>query len=418
MKQILFFLVAILAVSQNALATPSYWFGSYVATPNTTAVRYFTPQGPTNAQSAEASAHVVMAGAGNISSIKVLVSVDPTTATSTWTITVRKNLADGSTTCSIAVGSTSCTSTTDTSFVQGDRIAIAVTPTNGPVATQISWQLEIDGTTVGQTFLAGLTDSLSTADRYVAFTGEKAVSTTDFGGSIIIPAAGTISNFCTYLNTTPGVGDQRDFTVVLNGTPSALTIQFDADDVGFECDNATSPIAVTAGNTISVFSDSTNVPSASVASVGLIFTPTITGDFIIPGQSLTNLSNSVASYMPITGNINSTVSDAAVQSITSTAFTIKALYAAFSGNPGAGNSYTIELREDGADASVPFTVVVADAATSGNQSGTFTPAANGKLNTEIIPASTPTALLIRLSYLGNVVAAITSNSILGGGFVQ
>lgn len=406
----------------SAFASDAVWFGSYLATPNTGAARFAALSGAqATLHSIEANAVVVIPTALTIKSLNVEVNVAPDNGggTDSWTITIRTGstaapttMANTAATCVIEDLETACTPAFSGSVAvdAGVLASISITPANTPAATNITWTIVYEATTSGETVIFGNTNSTDLSAAATQYIGPFAAgpAAAEPAAWFVIPGSFTAQKLCVYLVVTPGSGDSRTFTGYKNSaTTSQPAVVFDEDDVGIECDNTTSN-AVQAGDTYSLQSTLTGTPATSDLSWGIVLTAATPGQFVIAANSATSLNTGAATYVSLSGPLNSTTADSTVptlQNLADSGFTITHARAKLSAAPNTGNNYVGVLREDAADASSPFTITIADAATTGSADGTYTSSASKLLNSQWTPNSTPDAAIVAISYLGSTASS-------------
>jgi hypothetical protein len=94
---------------------------------------------PTGGEATESVAQVAVQTSGSLTNLKVLINNAPGAGNS-WTITVRKNGASTSVTCTISNPNTSCTDTTHSvTFAASDSLSLLVAGASGPTAARMSW---------------------------------------------------------------------------------------------------------------------------------------------------------------------------------------------------------------------------------------------------------------------------------------
>ena len=419
-----FLLILSLLFSQSVYAdTASKWFGG-AGTLNTTANRYFMPMGGNQPNATESAVYGLLTVAGNVTKMTARVSLAPNNGggTQTWTTTLRRNGTTATAaTCVISELETSCTFTGSAALSANDLLTLEVAPASTPAAAQFMWVIEFSSAN-HNAFLGGGGNALSTTTtQYIAIHSDfSSLSTVDAAGDSLMPLAGVFSDFCVRLTAAPGDTDTRTFTVAVNGTPdTTLQVVFGLADSGILCDN-TGTITIADGDVVDIQSTMTGTPTVSNITFGLAFNPTTDGQFAILMTSInaTSAAGVRFSHLSSISAVNAT--EAVVQQVTTGDYEIqacRALSVPAPDNGGGTQSYTVQLRDNGADASAPFTMAISEAATTATATGTFTPTNLNLLGFEITPASTPTSARVHVGcqgYITPTAAAGTSTLLLRG----
>lgn len=178
----------------------------------------------------------------------------------------------------------------------------------------------------------------------------------------IIPEACTLSVLKIKIRNAPGVGKSHAFTVVKNTVATSLTVTI--SDNNRYAEDLIHSVSFAAGDSISLQSVPTGTPTG-VADVGWTIQASAT-DQILLGVNNNNLSNSATQYDVPWGGMgharSTTESDMSV--ICAANGTIKNLYAALSGTPGALKNYNVTLMKNGV--ATALSVTISDLATTGN----------------------------------------------------
>lgn len=354
----------------------------------------------------------LVADPGIFSNFRVNLSGSPGAGTS-YTLTFYLN---GATTLLAVTISDNSTTNVDTthkiSVVAGDLVTIQVTDSAGaPTARTASWALNFTPRTSGDTIL--MTDtSLTNADFAAFYTGEGSARNTENLVQIIMPCAGTLKNFYGALTVAPGAAASgKSWTVTMRkngvnaGSPGNMAITF--LETATTGNDTTNTVAVAAGDLISFSMASANGPAGTSMQGGVVFVPSIPGQFpIIMGEG--NQPSRVATaYDLLGGRASSQAAEASSQQITN-AFTAKALYIQVINAPGAGLSYAFTLRDatgGGAAADTAITATLDDPnITKKDTADSVTILDGDLLDTKIVPsAGSPAATgNYSVSYLGYI----------------
>jgi hypothetical protein len=411
-RRALLLTVVALLIPLSAEASVGYWFSNYSTQPNTGGTRYGIPQGMQGTMNAT-EANVVGVIPVNITmkSMSVIVSAAPNTGNS-WVITFRMGavgaIADTALTCTIADAATSCTISSDVAITGPVLTSVSVQGVSTPDAAQIAWMFTYQPATDGETIRMSSTfgTALSTAaTQYMTLLGNRGPAAAETIARMILPGEFTASDLCVYLPTTPGAGDSRTFWGFKNGaTTSQPTVVFDEDDVDIECDSSTEN-AADAGDTYAIASLLTGTPAASIASAGMVFKADTPGHFILGSSNIVSLDSMTTQYMAIAGMGGiTTMADSTigtVQSMGAAGFKITAIHARVDAAPGAGNTWTIQLRHNASDAAFTALSINGGAATTDSETGSFTPSNGSLLNVSIVPDSVPSGTTMNIGLLGD-----------------
>ena len=412
----------------GAAASPTNnpWFFSNLAVPNTGAVHFLAPFASSgNSTSTVQNGVVIIAAAGVVTDATFTTDVVPG-GTATWTIDLRTGTTPGSMstaaggTCVITSAIKTCSITPNKAITAGDFVTIRTTPANTPAATRLSGQINFFPTAAYTTVLGsvGGTSLSTTVDDFLPLAGNIR-GTVSTARETLIPTTGCITDFYTQLDTAPGATKSRTATLQVNRTDTAYAnVYSDGTVTSGEVHLVLSPcLPVYPQDRVAVHWTFTgSIPTASTTSDGVAITMNTAGDFIIPSVTSASLSTAVANYVSVSG-VGAAVAVANVSQVETpvlTGFTVTGLYARFAGVPGGLNkSYTAKLQVNGADASTPFTTVLAGNTLNWQASGTFTPSAADRLSTAFTPSATaPSAVLAMVSLVGHVSGGSGSANVL------
>lgn len=363
--------------------------------------------------------------AGKIRNLYVKLLSDPDSGGSGngYIFTVRKSGVDQAMTVSILSSTPSFQAAytgADISYAVGDRLSMKVDQVGAPAnSPRIAFLVEFESNTANESILMGGTTGANLANTnglFCTIAGDRSPSTTNEEQYYTVaPTAGQISSFTVYLATTPGGTATRTFTLRVNGVDQTTAITYTSAQNGVKTQAET--ITIAAGDRISLRSDTTNTPSVSQVGWGVVFKPTVDGEFIIPiAGGLSNLNNAATRWIALSGSGVSVAStEANAQTILNTDFALKGWSGWVDVAPtGATKSWTMSLRESAVACPTPFSASITDTAQAASASATaYTPPANYTLyDTQIVPANTPTAAKLTISYIGYIAVPST-----GGGFL-
>jgi len=278
----------------------------------------------------------------------------------------------------------------------GDKVELRCTPTGTPASTSATWSVMFSGDISAESLILGGGDgaNVSNETRYAQISGGIGNwSTTEVDHTQIIPTSGTIKNFYVELQNSPdpGLSDGYRFTVRIGvaSPASGLVVEITGDDVADS--DLVNTISVSAGDRITVMCEPIGTP-ANTARVfmGATFLADIDGESIVLGGSGRDITTGTTVYhhpSPWTNNTWSATESGRVQ--LGQLCVITKLYVDLSAAPGSGgDQYTLTIRTGGAGSNV--TVVITDAATTGNSSTLADSVADGELvSIQSVPAVTP-----------------------------
>lgn len=339
----------------------------------------------------------VMPVAGVLKNFRVNISAAPGTAASgkKYVFNIYKNGSATGITVEILDTATSGSDLVNTAtFAAGDTLSIEAVPTGTPTAPGNQWwSLEFDNTTGSKQPILGEDDTApsTSAANYININGGNVVSwtATETDVQIVVPTAGTLRDLYIKLQTSPGAAKQYDYVVMLNGSPTSLTVNLTNATTG---NDTTHTVAVVAGDVISIKCTPTGTPTSSRPAWGLVFEPTTAGEAIYGYGSSIAPSASATNYEQILGmgNNSYTSTESGREEIPGP-YILKKFYVKIGTAPGASQTRTFKIRQAGADSGL--VVAIADANTTGNDTtntATFSAGQKSTLRSEI--TGTPAAL--------------------------
>jgi hypothetical protein len=344
----------------------------------------------------DAAAASPMPCAGVVSLLNIEVSAAPTSGKS-WQVTLMKN---GSTTTLTATISNTATTASDVAhsvtYAAGDTLSLQVIPSGTPTVPLLSWNVDFDSTASANFPVLASTaaSTVNSGVRYNLAQGSSgsAWNSTETNVSIIVPSAGTISDFYGLLSGAPGASKSYDFAVMLNGSAQTLAINF-TGAAQTTASDTTHSFSVAAGDLISIRCTPTSTPTSVAAGFGLLFTPTTDGESFHSMNTLVSPSSSATNYQSPTGTgATSWNTTEANRNHPFGPVTIKAMFVGCSTAPGAAKSFTYTLRKASADTSTPVAVAISGASQTTNSltgiTETFTQ--GQKIALKSVPSGTPT----------------------------
>lgn len=220
----------------------------------------------------ESEQEQLVAGSGTIKNLYILLSADPGDDPEGYRITVRKNRVNQSLTVTITADDVSGNDTVNSFTVApGDLLSISIEPLNTPLAMSMVWGMTFVADTDGESMLIAATDSTmsNSATKYNRITAAR--------GSLFVDTESlqsALGQNCTLrdlyidLETAPGAGTSRKFTLFLNGVATSLTVTIsDTAKTGSDTINS---VTVAIGDEVSIETIPTNTPDSTKLRFGLV----------------------------------------------------------------------------------------------------------------------------------------------------
>lgn len=333
--------------------------------------------------------------AGTIKSLKLNMSVVPA-AGKTWAATVYLNGSSTAATATFDSTGAIADWTGSVSTSPGDVAVIFLHPVGSPSSSApqltVGWTPTTTNDTVIATGADGGTFSTSATNFLQPFS-----STSPGTGSSrtngVFPDGGTIDKL--YVSSVaPGTaasGKKYDYTPPVNLGATTITAQI--LETATSANDTTHSTAVSAGNFLNFQAVPTSTPTASDAAIGVRFVPSTTGAFpYINGNQALSPSNSVATFVNITGGDSVVLASESLVQTPARSQTITKLQVKVQTAPGAGGSgkkFTYAVRVNGVDSAL--TCDILNTATTCSATGSVTVNDNDLLDLSITPANTPTA---------------------------
>lgn len=242
-----------------------------------------------------------------------------------------------------------------------------------------------------QVFFAGHYDLLyNFGTEYNGLPGGSTWSAAEFIRSQLVSTSGKIKNLRVELDNAPGAGTSYDFTLLVNGAPSALTVHIhDTDTSGNDVVNE---IDVVAGNAVCLQCVPTGVPTARYARWTMMFEGSTAKESLILGTLATS-SGLPLGYAQLSQSTQSALEavENNTRQICPTSGKIKNLYVRLSEDPGtAPDAYRFTLRVNGVSSALTVTII-ADNTTGNDIVNEITVAADDALTLLVEPLNTPSA---------------------------
>lgn len=325
-----------------------------------------------------------------------------------YTFTVMHNGSASSITCNIDDTDTECTDLVNTLSVSaGDEVAMRVVPSNSPEWSGVlarwsfKWTPDIDNEML---MMGGNPhdDGSGVIDgNSLGFHGMGYDDPTAIDKSFLAPLSGTLKKLYIEMETAPGSGQDKVFTV------GSLTCTI--EDTATGCNTGASTTTITSGSTyvLSISDNGTSPANTGHVGVAAVFVPDNQGEFPIALSTDAATHATATEYYPMIdgdGAGHATENNRSINA--SVGFDILNMRAKLATDPGASSEiYTFTLQDDGADASGTFNCSI-DGDDSPNfdcsDTETVTIAADSALSTEVVPTSSPTTGSVLISYTGYI----------------
>lgn len=314
---------------------------------------------------AHANEHwTVMPASGTITDWAFVLSAAPG-AGYTHTITVRLNGADQFSE-TISDTDTQVLSATDLAVSAGDLVSVKyVGGAVGATGADVYLACRFTATAAQTSVVAGGSGAGTVnagAARYGPCWGHGTVQTSEVNARQTIPTGGTLKNLYVALSVDPGDPggpDGYSFTLTVNGSASALTATIYANDTAGN--DTANTVSVSAGDMVSIAVAPLNAPaSAPRVNWGMVFEPTVDGESLILGGTGNNMSISSTEYNKLGGFLGTWGGAEATHYSLGLDCTLRKFAVNLAAAPGAGKSYTLTVRDDGADTSLAVTIADTD----------------------------------------------------------
>lgn len=280
---------------------------------------------------------------------------------------------------------------------QGDFVAWRVTPSGAPTAQASAVQ-------VASVFTAA-DDRVPIFSYMIAGTGTASTppgggansATPEASATVTMPCAGAVTRMYASLDGgagAPGPGNSRTVTL-RKGTvfgalaDTALTLTFGAAEVDKAIDLGGSPVALAAGDLLSLRHTVTGSPGGSTPlKIAFEFVPTVSGEVPCFVAISGSPAAGAARYAPLAGSVGSSESvEVNVAQVCPADLTATKLRLALAFAPGSGKSRAATLRRNGADTAL--TTVVANTATANAGAAPVALSAGDALDMSTTPTGSP-----------------------------
>lgn len=352
---------------------------------------YCTPFGAYNRDTVITRRRIPASPAGTIQNFRVRLSVAPGAGTS-YTLTFMKGGAAQTVTVTISDTDTTGEDTTHSfTIAPGDLVCVRVVGSAGAAPSKPSWSFEFVPDTDNKFWIGTMCRPASGATMYQAPYGGGLGLAVEAHVQVPMPIAGVFSDLYVQLDVDPGTAPDG-YTVRLG----VLSVTIVADDT--TGNDTVNTVSVAAGELVSMEAIPVATPSATPwAGAGMTFTPGTSGKAPVLMSSADLLLDTSADRYNVGAGLPYVAWDASDILLVLAEGRLENLYCKLDGAPGAGKSYVVTMRRNGADAAV--TVTITDAATSGHDTINSEQYASGdRLSVEASPSGTPTARRLAIGF--------------------
>lgn len=278
-------------------------------------------------------------------------------------------------------------------------------------------QIKASSSGMDQVFFGGWYDRLDeTQTEYNTIVGGFAWRVPETDRAVIVSTDGIFKQLRVKLDGFPGVGAHYDFTLMLNGVPTALT--FGIADLETSGSNMINEITVSGGDSVSLQQDPDNTPIRVHATWSIVFESDNPFESLIMGGSDDQLNNAGIEYSTVMhSRVFYAPFEVNYRQVVPTTGRIKDLYVWLSEDPGnAPDAYRFTVRKGGASQALTVTIN-ADDSTGSDLINSFEVIAGDVLTFMIEPLNGP-ATTPKANWGMTFEADVNGESILLGGSYQ
>lgn len=396
MRRILLILSLSLLVTSNVIASTQVFYGYHTGGFGNTEYDIYLGE----ATGCCASNYVLTNG--SYANLKVFVTVAPGGVASKQ-YSVRINGTNSSLTCTITGAATSCSDTTHSaSITSGDLVNLRTdpsgSPSNGDTKFSVEFTPTTSGTNIGGVFIISSPNNSTTSCSSIF---SRKNWTTTCPGSMPVPMSisGTITSLKILQASNSGTGGSGKkfvYNLVKNGTvqdgtggtvDTTITI-LDANNTS----TGSFSLAFVPGDLIYLQAVPTSTPASGGTQTYAYTYTSSTSQLCFASDTTVSGSTQYSLFFgaPDISSWNGTEANRQfIGSVTTKTYT--GLYLWISGLPGAGKTYTLDMRNGSASPSGTPSVTITNASQSSNANGTFT-LANGDLwDIRSVPSGSPSA---------------------------
>lgn len=370
--------------------------------PSTTATNFASLSGASNNtyQTTAANRCSRVPRAGTIS--RLFVYAQTALTQGSYTITLQKATPSDTTT-ALSFSDTTITLTLDSAgqaqansdlvhtvtAAAGDVFSLKFVPSGGTAPSNIgmvafSLQFESDETDKGLIMAGHRSGSVAGFMAFGSYSGSGAAQA-DCNASM--PTAGVIDRMYVGVSSAPGAGLSRTFTVLKNGSATALTVTI--ADTNLRGSITGQNVSFAENDVVVIEETVSGAIAAAQVSVALDWDPTTSDEAVQFATATSAPSNAAANYYTGCGTgLSSTEASQLV--VAPCDFTAKKLHAVIATAPGSGKSRVFALRQNGASQALTTTLSDAEVADNDN-TNTVSITSADRIGVVTTPSGTPTA---------------------------
>lgn len=393
----------IVPVADNEFAGVTQVFSGRTVISVTTSTVYSNPLMFTTWDTTEFRGTGLCRVAGTFRNLKVKLFSAPGSGNG-HTFTLLKNgVATGITVTLTEADTDGSETSTDVLVAVGDTISLRRELTGGNVAVPdgSSFTLEFQnagGNASQYGFTTTTTTNTLSATYYGVFQSNSAGNVTASASKQnVVSAPGELTGYALTLDAAPGGGTSYAYVIYKNGvaqngsggTPDTRITISGTNTTG----SATFTLDLAAGDLVYLEQTPTGGPSSHRLRAGFAFTADEIGASNLCGGSSDTLHNTNAEFNALVdGSVAWSGTENAREIIGGvTPYTLKDLQVVLTAAPTAGTSYTLSVRKNQASPAGTPSVTVADANTSGSDSGDVDVTTADELAMQCVPSGTPSA---------------------------
>lgn len=208
----------------------------------------------------------------------------------------------------------------------------------------------------------------------------------------LIKVAGTLSSFRFKISTAPAAGKTWVFTIVVNGSDSAVTCTISNPNT--TCNTGANTAAVASGDRVYLKISPTGTPTAVQINASVIYETSTSGQSAFWGTSLDQtIASNLTRYTPMIGNRSTlcTTVNTACRLVAPMSGTLKRLTIRTTAAPGGSDTAVFTVRQNNADTSLTCTVSGAGT-TCNDDSNTVSVTVSDTIELKVVTSATAATL--------------------------
>jgi len=331
---------------------------------------------------------------GKIKNLRVKLDGAPGAGTS-YTFTLMVNGVPSLLTCIIQNLETSkADMVNEIAVVAGNKVDLQCVPAGTPTVRNAIWTTMFEGTNAKESIIGGSTYNTSlsnAADRYLQImTANSGVTIPENDLRQVCPTSGKLKNFYVETRISPGIApDAYRFTLRINGVNTAVVATVTAPAT--TGNSGANEVVVAAGNILTILVEPVDTPANSPEAVwGMTFEADIDGESIAMAGSWRDLDTALTEYNHLQTDFADTWTNVEADRYNlGQVTTLKKLHIKLSAFPGAGLSYTFNVRVAGGAGNLTVIVTGAATDTGSDLISTDVIANDNYLGLQCVPAGPP-----------------------------